>query len=445
MHQQKAETPYLARPQPTRPSVGLNPSHPFPTSTNQKSKSVENSNKNHSLQEKFDIGCPSTQTDSNLNTDDLTFPSRSSTIPNQEFKSNSASSTNQGQALSIPTTHSAMSSREGTPISPHQISDEHPPNVDISKVQSDDQKRLTNLNIKIEQSDFNQAQMNECVPFNYMKSKTQTKFENCSFGENLYKQTASSPQQFVMSPLHHQMPSNHQFYQSSNNYASESNANTKQSRLFSHRPKTINNQHPRELHQSGNFSPNFSSNLNFNSGSSNQGSQRLANRILSVSTQIGSAVKIGRRPSHLPKVLKFQDVNLPLGWIRKLKCRKHGKQAGRWDVYIYSPCGVKFASRKKLKNFFEKNNLHYDSEDFDFTPYGRLSDNGSFSRGGNHSNSSNGNRHNSSSSTGSEATCTGSSPASIPNYSPTHFGASVAYNSQGITNGGFQGEYFYFV
>ena len=84
-----------------------------------------------------------------------------------------------------------------------------------------------------------------------------------------------------------------------------------------------------------------------------------------------SNVKIGRRPAHLPKVLKFSDNTLPHGWIRKLKQRKHGKQAGRWDVYIYSPCGVKFASRKKLRCFFEKNNLQYDPEDFDFTPYGR--------------------------------------------------------------------------
>ena len=78
----------------------------------------------------------------------------------------------------------------------------------------------------------------------------------------------------------------------------------------------------------------------------------------------------GRWPAYLPKVFKFSDKTLPLGWIRKLKQRKNGKQAGRWDVYIYSPCGVKFTSRKKLKRFFKKNNLNYDPEDFDFTPYG---------------------------------------------------------------------------
>jgi hypothetical protein len=81
-------------------------------------------------------------------------------------------------------------------------------------------------------------------------------------------------------------------------------------------------------------------------------------------------------------VLKFEDPTLPHGWQRKLKQRKHGKQAGRWDVYIYSPCGVKFASRKKLKNFFEKNNLNYDAEQFDFTPYGKHIDQVTASMGG---------------------------------------------------------------
>jgi hypothetical protein len=151
-----------------------------------------------------------------------------------------------------------------------------------------------------------------------------------------------------------------------------------------------------------------------------------------------SNVKIGRRPSHLPKELKMKDKTLPPQWQRKLKQRKHGKQAGRWDVYIYSPCGVKFASRKKLKAFCEKNNLPYDSEDFDFTPYGRHIDNSRNSSSSNgsagHTNkggassattTSSGNnigddtgRHHSSTSTGSEGTHPGSSPSSQNNYSP---------------------------
>ena len=122
-----------------------------------------------------------------------------------------------------------------------------------------------------------------------------------------------------------------------------------------------------------------------------------------------SNVKIGRRPAHLPKVLKFSDNTLPHGWLRKLKQRKHGKQAGRWDVYIYSPCGVKFASRKKLRCFFEKNNLQYDPEDFDFTPYGRHIEQASHAR--HHSSSESVARH-----TGSSC-----SPSSVGSPSSSSF------------------------
>ena len=167
-------------------------------------------------------------------------------------------------------------------------------------------------------------------------------------------------------------------------------------------------------------------------------------------------VKIGRRPAHLPKVLKFSDKTLPPGWIRKLKQRKHGKQAGRWDVYIYSPCGVKFASRKKLKGFFEKNNLNYDPEDFDFTPYGRHMDSramgaaaaasgmgapssgamatsaASTSAASTDPLSAAAGRHNSSGSTGSDGTHPGSSPSSISNYSP-----SAAVGTMGMIAAGY--------
>ena len=128
-----------------------------------------------------------------------------------------------------------------------------------------------------------------------------------------------------------------------------------------------------------------------------------------------SNVKIGRRPAHLPKVLKFSDNTLPHGWVRKLKQRKHGKQAGRWDVYIYSPCGVKFASRKKLRHFFEKNSLQYDPEDFDFTPYGRHIEQSGHGRHG-HSSSEGSHRHGGSPSSGASLaspTSSYSNPASL--------------------------------
>ena len=47
------------------------------------------------------------------------------------------------------------------------------------------------------------------------------------------------------------------------------------------------------------------------------------------------------------RLLKFSDETLPDGRTRKLEQRKNGKTAGRWDVYIISPWGDKFASRKK--------------------------------------------------------------------------------------------------
>ena len=46
----------------------------------------------------------------------------------------------------------------------------------------------------------------------------------------------------------------------------------------------------------------------------------------------------------------------------------------RWDVYIYSPCGMKFASKKKLAKFLEMTNQSLDPENFDFTPYGQQQD-----------------------------------------------------------------------
>ena len=169
-----------------------------------------------------------------------------------------------------------------------------------------------------------------------------------------------------------------------------------------------------------------------------------------------SNVKIGRRPSHLPKELKMKDKSLPPQWQRELKQRKHGKQAGRWDVYIYSPCGAKFASRKKLRTFFEENNLPYDAEDFDFTPYGRHIDNPRNSPSSNKSNNGGGGsasviassnssnamagdngRHHSSTSTGSEGTHPGSNQSSPNNYSlPTknHFFAEHRNSNMQNTN-----------
>ena len=79
-----------------------------------------------------------------------------------------------------------------------------------------------------------------------------------------------------------------------------------------------------------------------------------------------------RRLARLPKVLMFSDNKLPPGWVRKLKQRENGKQVGRWDVYIVSPTGRRFASRKQLKVYFQKKNLNLNPKDFNFTPYQRI-------------------------------------------------------------------------
>lgn len=381
-----------------------------------------------------------------------------------------------------PTPHLTLSSREDTPVTLPRKTEEHPPNGDVSRVQIDDNKpnflksETTNKplvsSLKTEQGDFkqDQPQMEDGQPsYSCMKSEAQSNFvklDSPSFsGENFHKYLHEGQDQGQQMLSHQQSQAHHPLHQqymtfgNGNNNplipsdtAAAANNNNLQPRLASsiaqHRPKDIYGLNPRGLHHAGNYHPIHGG--GYYPGPEGLGPQgpphsgirasTVSGRMVIVSNRGGSSVKIGRRPSHLPKVLKFQDVTLPQGWIRKLKCRKHGKQAGRWDVYIYSPCGVKFASRKKLKSFFEKNNLNYDLEDFDFTPYGRHSDHNSGAQGGNrasHANTANGNRHNSSSSTSSEATHAGSSPASIPKYSPSHLAAS--YDPHGIMTNGFSG------
>ncbi|KAG8303586.1 regulation of retrograde dense core granule transport [Homalodisca vitripennis] len=57
---------------------------------------------------------------------------------------------------------------------------------------------------------------------------------------------------------------------------------------------------------------------------------------------------------------------VPEGWKRKEIIRKKGISAGKVDVYIYSPKGRIFRSRKDLLKYFEENELQYKIDDFSF-------------------------------------------------------------------------------
>ena len=446
-------------------------------------------------------------------TNDTRCPSRSSTaggVSNHKFRypsgpSSASMGSSPHQSVAgeggCATPLSALSSREGTPIPPPQKVEETAPNVDISRVQIDDSERRALLQhqqflknndaMKSEPNDFLKQESSSVEPmkeepYDFMKQETMgyQKQESASFNDNFQKYIQEGRdqhqvmlhQQQQQQLMPHPMQQHHHQYAgfggNNNNPLSPSasdgaNNNLRQSITLQQRSNNIYGSSPhsaRGLHHAAAYHQthpgSYGSTIHYHGAGSLAGAgstigvspPSVSGRTAGATGRGGgsSPVQIGRPPSHLPKVLKFQDGTLPPGWVRKLKCRKHGKQAGRWDVYIYSPCGVKFASRKKLKSFFEKNNLNYDPEDFDFTPYGRHSDH-SGGRGGGGSgggaSSSGGGRHNSSGSTGSEATHAGSSPASLHNYSPTHLGSapSSSYLAHSMMTGGFAsagvGEY----
>lgn len=62
------------------------------------------------------------------------------------------------------------------------------------------------------------------------------------------------------------------------------------------------------------------------------------------------------------------DKPIPEGWSRKAVQRKHGASAGKYDVYIYSPSGQKFRSRREVAVYLEQTcNKSYDLDSFQFT------------------------------------------------------------------------------
>lgn len=68
-------------------------------------------------------------------------------------------------------------------------------------------------------------------------------------------------------------------------------------------------------------------------------------------------------------------MNIPSGWKRQEVVRKKGLNAGKVDIYITSPGGKTFRSKKSLEMYIKEKKLPHDIKCFNFTTKNKVNTN----------------------------------------------------------------------
>ncbi|XP_041348410.1 uncharacterized protein LOC121367991 isoform X2 [Gigantopelta aegis] len=66
---------------------------------------------------------------------------------------------------------------------------------------------------------------------------------------------------------------------------------------------------------------------------------------------------------------RCEEKMLANGWMKQTVQRLTGKSAGRYDVYLYSPDGQRFRTKKDIAAFLEENNIQMDASEFEFNKW----------------------------------------------------------------------------